>query len=194
MTEDTQVTQDMPTLPPKKKRHWIGWTLLSVLALIVLGIVLGSLGHRGTPVATPQPSASTSAATAPKGQPAIPAASAPAAVAHPSGTFQGNCDYTLGDNPAGSPSTAVATGDILVVNTGNIGTKDKLTITWPQEGFSPLSSTKTVKVAAGQQLDVQFNHPMTSDEVDNLQNYQTNHTDTGCTYQGAMISTFGKAS
>lgn len=163
------------------------------IALFVVGIVIGvGLGGSKPAPLTVTPPASRAAAVV-----AAPASTsaAPVPTASPDGTYQGACDYTLGDNPAGDPGTAVATGDIDTTNTGNIGETIKLTLTWPQQGFSPLSVTKTVKLAAGQESDVQFNHPLTSTEVDNLQSWQLGHAgDSGCTYNGTIVSTFGAVS
>jgi hypothetical protein len=179
-----------PQQPPKKRRN--GRTIALVIGgvfvvLIGLGIVGAALGGSKKPAAASSgggnPAASSQTTSTPP--PPAPAAS-------PDGTYQGACDYTLGDDPAGSPGTAVATGDIQVTNTGNIGTVDRLRITWPQQGYSPLVMHKTIRLAAGASEDVQFHRHLTSTELDNLQNWQTGHNyNDGCTYNTAMISEFG---
>jgi hypothetical protein len=124
-----------------------------------------------------------------------PASSPPAAAPSPSpnGTYQGSCNYDLGSNPAGG--TAVATGDVEVTNTGNVGTVLQVQITWPQEGYAPLSMIKTVKVATGVTKDVPFHMPLTEDQLSNLQNWQLGHDDDdGCTYKSTIINVFGPAS
>lgn len=110
----------------------------------------------------------------------------------PNGTYQGSCAYTLGNNPAGG--TAVATGDVQVTNTGNIGTVVRVKITWPQQGYAPLAMTKRIRLAAGGSQDVQFHRPLTYDQISNLQNWQTGHNyQDGCTYKATIMSTFGQA-
>lgn len=116
----------------------------------------------------------------------------PAPTPSPDGTFQGACDYTLGSDPVNG--TAVATGDVTVTNTGNIGTIDKVSISWPQQGYSPLTMTKTVRVPVGGENDVQFHMPLTSTQLDNLQNWQMGHTSDGCKYNASIIGTFGSVS
>jgi hypothetical protein len=118
-----------------------------------------------------------------------PCATQPAPVASPNGTYQGACDYTLGNDPV--DGTAVATGDIETTNTGNIGEVIQLTLTWPQQGYSPLTQTKSVSLKPGAEQDVQFNMPLTETQISNLQNWQSGHDGTGCTYAGNLTSTFG---
>ena len=183
----------MPPVAPRKRHHYIRWTFAGLAALIVLIAVVSvaaGAGKKGTPAAV-----STQSTSAPATQAASPAQSATpvAAVPSPDGTFTGACDYTLGNDPAGG--TAVATGDITAANTGNIGMTVRLTITWPQQGYSPLRESKTVRVPAGGSQDVQFNMPLTYDQLSNLQNWQLGHAgDTGCTYNGTMTGTYGTAS
>lgn len=109
----------------------------------------------------------------------------------PNGTYQGACDYTLGDNPVGG--TAVATGDVSVTNTGNIGTLVRVKITWPQQGYPSLAMTKKIRLNAGANQDVQFHMPLTYDQISNLQNWQTGHNyQDGCTYKATIMHTFGQ--
>ena len=110
----------------------------------------------------------------------------------PNGTYVGACDYNLGNDPA--DGSAVATGDIQTTNTGNIGITITLTLTWPQQGYSPLSDTKTVKLDPGANQDVQFSMQLTYDQLSNLQNWQSGHIgETGCTYKGTITGTYGVA-
>lgn len=154
-------------------------------AALVAGCQSSSSSTATTQVHTSHPSMAASAS--------VPADTPQAVTPSTSGTYEGACAYTLGDNPSGG--TAVATGDIDVTNTGNIGEVIKLKITWPQQGYSPLADTKTVRLAKGQEQDVQFNHPLTGGQLDNLQNWQTGHGfKDGCTYNGTIVSTFGAAS
>ena len=111
--------------------------------------------------------------------------------ASPNGTYQGACDYTLGNNPVGG--TAVATGDVQVTNTGNIGTIVRVKITWPQQGYPSLAMTRKIRLTAGASQDVQFHMPLTNDQISNLQNWQTGHNyQDGCTYKATIMRTFGQ--
>ncbi|HVT97918.1 MAG TPA: hypothetical protein VHE33_10440 [Acidobacteriaceae bacterium] len=166
-------------------RKFIAPVLIAAGAALVAGCQSSSSSTVAVQADTTRPSMAASAS--------VPADTPQAVTPSTSGTYEGACAYTLGDNPAGG--TAVATGDIDVTNTGNIGEVIKLKISWPQQGFSPLTRTSTVRLAKGQEQDVQFNHPLTSDQLDNLQNWQTSHGfKSGCTYNGTIVSTFGTAS
>jgi hypothetical protein len=152
--------------------------------IVVIAGLAGGTKTAKVPVVTP--------VTAPASS--QPAPTQPAAVVpSPDGTFQGSCNYDLGSDPAGG--TATATGDIDATNTGNIGIVVRLTITWPQEGFSPLKMTRTIRLPKGGEQDVQFHRPLSYDQISRLQDYQTGHGfKDGCTYKGEMTSTFGQAS
>ena len=166
------------------------WAAIGAVALVV--IVVGiSLAVGGGSKAKPVTRAASPATTT-----ASPSTSSPevaAASPQPDGTFQGACDYTLGDSP--STGTADAIGDIDATNTGNVGIVVKLTITWPQEGYSPIKQVKTVRIGYGGEKDVQFHRPLTGTELDRLQSYQLGHggSGDGCTYHGEMTGTFGAA-
>lgn len=109
------------------------------------------------------------------------------------GTYQGACDYTLGNDPVNG--TAVATGDVDVTNTGNITTTYQVTITRPQQGYAPLTMTKSVTIDAGTDNDVQFHMPLTWGQISNLQNWQGGHIgQDGCTYNATATGTSGSAS
>lgn len=149
----------------------IGSGLAATAAVIALGACGSAKAIGSGPAGGPQQAVTSTQPT--------PASS-------PNGTFKGACDYTLGNDPVNG--TAVATGDIEITSTGNTAITVTATLTWPQQGYNPLSQTKTgVQVPAGQTVDVQFNQPLTSGELDNLQNWQTGHMgDTGCTYDVAI--------
>jgi hypothetical protein len=159
-------------------------------AALGIGTAIGSASSSGKTSAAPAPSVVSSPSTAAATQAVTSAAPAP--IPSPDGTFQGACDYTLGDNPSGG--TAVATGDVDVTNTGNIGGVFTVSISWPQQGYDPLKMTKTVKIPAGGENDVQFHMPLTGTQLDNLQNYQTGHDfDSGCKYDATITDTYGAA-
>ncbi|HMH91209.1 MAG TPA: hypothetical protein VK586_09010 [Streptosporangiaceae bacterium] len=182
-------------MPPQKRRHRVGNTFTVLGALAALGIIGGAAGCGGSSAPPSGNGLNSSIAAANASVRASRSAQAAAATPDPKGTYTGSCDYTLGDNPGGNPGTAVATGEVDVVNTGNIGTVDTVTITWPQEGYAPLAMHATVKIAAGATLPVPFHVPLTSAQVDNLQGYQLGHPgEDGCTYGATITDTYGVTS
>lgn len=188
-SDPTTTQTGPPEVPPQKKHHYVRNTVIVAGAAIVAGVAVGVVANAGHKTVFP-PSPPPHNYNTPSSLP--PTTAAPAAVVpSPDGTFQGSCSYDLGSDPVGG--TAVATGDINAVNTGNIGIVTTLTITWPQEGYGPLKSSKTVKIPTGGQQDVQFHMSLTQDQLDRLQNYQLGHSGDGCTYNGTMTDTFGQA-
>jgi hypothetical protein len=172
--------------PPRRKTHRARTAAIisgaAIAGIIAIAVAAGGSNPKPTAVTAPAATHSASQAAAP----AHPQAAAPS----PDGTYQGACNYTLGNDPVGG--TAVATGDVQVMNTGNIGTIVKVSISWPQQGYSPLSMTKTVQVPSGQTNDVQFHRPLSQDQLSNLQNWQTGHGfSDGCTYDATITGTYG---
>jgi|SRR5579859_1481367 len=170
----------------------------SAKVFIVSGIAIGGLitvttvgvaiGHQAGSSSKP---AVVHTVTEPPAVTASPSAS-PFAVPSPSATAQGACGYDLSSDPVNG--TAVATGDVLVNNTGNIGAVIKVTITWPQQGYSPLSMTKTVRIGSGASNDVQFHTGLDMSQLTNLQNWQLGHPGSdGCTYDATITDVFGNA-
>ena len=180
-----EVAPQPPSKPTKKKHRLRNGILIGVGVFVGLGIVAGALSSGKTPASSAGEQGGTTPSTT-----AQTSAPPPAPTPSPNGTYtQGSCSYDLGSDPVNG--TAVATGDVTVKNTGNIGTVIRVRFTWPQEGFSPLVSVHKIRLAAGATTDVQFNHPLTSNEVDALQNYQLGHSDLGCTDNAAIINTYG---
>lgn len=166
----------------KRKIFFAAWIISALVS--VAGCTNSSVG-------TNNAGAVTKSTTSPKPAPPPPA---PAPSPSAGGTYQGACDYTLNDNFQSSVA-AWATGDVEVNNTGNIGTVNRVRITWPQQGFNPLVMVKTVRVGAGGSRDVQFHMALGQQQISNLQNWQLGHNgDSGCTYRVAMIATFGQVS
>jgi len=177
---------------PDKTHHWyrprnvlIGTSAL-IVGIIVAGVATGS-GNDNTPLPHSPPPHNYNT----PGVTATSAAPTPSPTPSPDGKFSGSCDYTLGDNPVGG--TAEFIGEVDLDNTGNIGTIVRVKITWPQEGYSPITRTKTVKVpfgATGQA--VRFHVPASGTEVDRLQSWQNGHDyNDGCTYDGTITDTYG---
>ncbi len=182
MSEDTigfPPYQPPPGQEPRRTHRFRNWVVIPAAGLIglilVIGIVAGIAGGGGKKAAV----VTSASASTPARVTTPPVAVTPS----PDGTFQGSCNYDLGSDPANG--TAQATGDIDAVNTGNIGITVRLTITWPQEGFSPLSMSKTIRLPRNGGQDVQFHRPLSYSQLSRLQDYQTGHDfKDGCTYGG----------
>jgi hypothetical protein len=55
--------------------------------------------------------------------------------------------------------------------------------------------TKRIRLTVGATRDIQFHMPLTSDQITNLQNWQTGHNYVdGCTYKANMTGMFGAVS
>jgi hypothetical protein len=156
-----------------------------IVLLIVIGVAIGAGKTAGTPVAGHTTSAQPAAQH-------TTAAPTPTEVApNPSGTYSGSCDYTLGD----SLSSYHLIGEVDLHNDGNIGTKDHVVITWPQEGAQPVKASRNVRSDAGTRSVVRFKISASSSVIDSLQSWQERHGyKDGCTYKVTMTGTFGTAS
>ena len=161
--------------------------------IAIAAATLAALAAAGCGAAHVTPAASQhSASAAASGGFAAPVTPAPAPAPSPNGTYTGSCDYLLGNSPA--TGTAVAVGEIDLVNTGNIGTVDRVRITWPQEGYAPITAARTVRTAAGATRPVSFRYPLTYNQISALQSWQTGHNyQDGCTYKATITSTYGIA-
>ena len=183
----TRVRVPPPAEPQKRRKgRRVIAEIVGGVVLLFLGVAIGASG-KNTPSSPPAAASSQPAQAAATSAPPTPAP----VTASPNGTYQGACDYTLGDNPVGG--TAVATGDVQVTNTGNIGTIVRVKITWPQQGYPSLAMTRKIRLTAGASQDVQFHMPLTNDQISNLQNWQTGHNyQDGCTYKATIMRTFGQ--
>jgi hypothetical protein len=153
---------------------------------IAAGVVAVGIGACASAAGNTTPSAIGAKPVSTQPAPTFSAHPAPS----PAGTYTGSCDYTIGDDPV--DGTSVAIGEVDIVNTGNIGTVDTVTITWPQEASAPLTKTATVKVGVGVTDPVGFHLPMSYNQITLLQSYQSNHGfEDGCTYKVTITDTFG---
>ena len=184
------MTYSPPLVPqtPQHKRHGvrngclIGGGIVAVALAVVIGIG-AALSGGSKPAGHPAATSTTSA-------PVAPVSAAPP-VTNPKGTYNGSCNYNLGNNG----STYTATGDIQMHNTGNVGIVVRMKITWPQQGYAPLAMTRTVKLATGQHRDVQFHRPLSYTQISNLQSWQSGHSYAdGCTYHAKITDTYGPVS
>jgi hypothetical protein len=132
------------------------------------------------------------------GQPAAAATQAPAPAAAPSpgGTGSGSCNYTLSASVSG---TDWLTAEVDLTNTGNVAAVVRVTVAWPQEGFSPITSTRTVRLPYGATgKPVRFHVSAGSTEsgsnvIENLQSWESGHNypSNDCTYNETFLRTFG---
>ena len=143
-----QTPVHVPPPAQPRKRPKGGRVIAEIVGgvLLFLGVAIGSTG-KTTPSSSPAASSSQPAQTAATSAPPAPTP----VTASPNGTYQGACNYTLGDNPVGG--TAVATGDVQDTNTGNIGTVVRVKITWPQQGYPSLAMTRKIRLTAGASQD-----------------------------------------
>lgn len=102
----------------------------------------------------------------------------------------GTCDYSLSDTMDGRDTF---TAEVHVKNTGNIGIKIRVTASWPQFGFGPLKSNKTVTVPYRKTVTIRFQHPASSEQTLRLQSWQEHHDmKDGCDYKGKILETSGQ--
>lgn len=102
----------------------------------------------------------------------------------------GTCDYSLSDTLGGNDTF---TAEVDVKNTGNIGIKVKVTASWPQFGFGPLTSHRTVTVPFHKTVTVQLRHSASSEQTLRLQSWQEHHDiKDGCKYDGKILETSGQ--
>lgn len=181
-------------------RWFVVGPLFTVPALII-GIAIGASGKNTTvnasnagTVATSTHSASPAASQSPT---AAPTPTLPA-VPNPQANGSGSCSYTLGNSAS---ADNYLTGEIDITNTGNIGVTVKASISWPQEGYSPITVTKTVNVPHGASaMPVSFNYnagniASGSNVIDNLQAWEQGHpgSTNDCTYNITITGTYGAA-
>lgn len=159
---------------------------MTVSRTTAAGVLLAVAGIAAAGCASP-PSTSPVGHTSATHQPATPAGPPNA---DPSGTATGSCDYTLG-----YPGLNHLVGEVDERNTGNVGIRVRVTITWPQEGTRPVRVHRTVKVAKGAMVVARFRKAVDGTVIDQLQSWQERHSNSdGCTYKSVMVSTFGQPS
>lgn len=177
--------------PPPRRRRRTGRTVaITVGAVVAVFIAIVVIGAALT--AKPEHHAARSASPVTSAAPAATTTTPTVAdTPNPDGTYSGSCDYTLSDNfSSGTAGTLV--GEVDLRNTGNIGTVDRVRITWPQEGFAPIARTRTVHVPAGKSMAVRFHVPASQNMIAELQSWQERHNlRDGCTYHAAITGTLG---
>lgn len=95
----------------------------------------------------------------------------PQVVPSTGGTYQGTCS-----------EGRVSTAQVTLHNTGNVGAKVRVTVTW--EGHPAVTATRDIKLAYGASAVVRFRKVVGSSTAELLQG--------GCTYSAVVIGHFGK--
>ncbi len=180
--------QNLPVPQPKSSGRKRGLIVITcIIAVIVIGILLAALGN------TSQHNPGNASGNQPVTAQPVTSEPAPVPTPDPKGTYVGSCDYTLTSDFSGNGYDHLI-GEIDLHNTGNIGTVDKLRITWPQEGYPPIVAKRTVHSKPGEHLAARFHIavPSSGNVITLLQSWQESHgMKDGCTYKVTITDTFG---
>jgi hypothetical protein len=177
-----------PPQGPGRKRHTARNVLLIVsgalAVLIVAGVVGTALsgGHKSPGSAAGTPAKVTTAPSS--------SAPPPPPTPNPAGTITGSCDVSLSSSLYGQN---YLTAEVNADNTGNIGTTVRVHVSWPLQGFAPITQTRTVRVAAGATSQVEFHAAVSQDQVSEFQDEQLAASGSDpCHYGGTMTGTWGQ--
>ncbi len=135
----------------------------------------------------------TAGAAAGTGSAAVPAtpAAAPAPDPSPDGTYSGSCDVSLSDALYGQD---YLTADVNLDNTGNVGTINRVRVSWGQQGFAPITATRTVHVRYHASKTVHLHYAASQEQISRFQDVQlADSNGDGCHYHAATTGTFGAA-
>jgi hypothetical protein len=164
--------------------------------IVITAAAFGVLAIAGCTSTTTAAKTSAVAPATPSSTASATPAATPAPVPSPDGTYTGSCDYILAGSTA---ANSYLVGEVDLTNTGNIGTVNRVRMTWPQEGSPPVAAHHTVRVAAGASKVVRFHVSAGSIDagspvIDQLQSWQSGHGDrNGCTDKVTIIRTYGAA-
>lgn len=130
------------------------------MAVAVAGVLAGSGCHAGAAAGSPAPTSIS-----------IPVHHPPAA-ASPGGTYQGTCHYGK-----------VLSATVILRNTGNVGQKVQVRVTWPQAQHAPASAVQNVRLPVGRTAAVHLRTPATGLAPGIM---------SGCIYHVIVLGTFGR--
>jgi len=130
------------------------------VAAALAGMLAGSGCHAGAAAGKPAPTPIS-----------IPVHRSPAA-ASVGGTYQGTCHYGK-----------VLSATVILHNTGNVGVKVEVRVTWPQAQHAPASAVRKVRLPAGRSAAVQLRTRATGLAPGIL---------SGCIYHVLVLGTFGR--
>ena len=130
------------------------------MAAALAGMLAGSGCHAGAAAGKPAPTPIS-----------IPVHRSPAA-ASVGGTYQGTCHYGK-----------VLSATVILRNTGNVGEKVRVNVTWPQAQHAPASAGRQVRLPAGGTATVRLRAPATGLAPGIL---------SGCVYHVIVLGTFGR--
>lgn len=167
-----------------------------IIGSILIAFVAVGCKDSGKPIANASsspPAVSTPAVSINSESSPTPTYSPPS-VPNASGKWGTNaaCDVSLSMN---GPSYLIAS--VHLKNTGNVGMIAKVKVSWPQEGFNPITRTKTVKVAWHSSKDVNLRVPASMnaspDVIGNFQNVQLGSSKMDvCHYHVAITGNYGQ--
>lgn len=177
----------LPPQGPRRKQHTARNVLLIVTGAMAVLIVLGAVGaalsggHK-----SPGNAAGTAATVTTAPSHSVPA-QPPAP--NPTGTISGSCDVSLSSSIYGQN---YLTAQVNADNTGNIGTIVRVRVSWPLQGFSPITRARNVRVGAGATSQVEFHVAVTQDQVSQFQDEQLSASGADpCHYRGTITGTWG---
>ena len=110
-----------------------------------------------------------------------------AALPDPQGSFDGKCDYLLGDFTEGPGGYKLVAGG-TVENTGNVGILAVVKASWTMLGGEPVTAQRKVKLPRGGTKDVQITSPATQGQIDQHQSAEGK-----CKADVTIVDTYGKA-
>ena len=132
----------------------------AAVAVAVAGVLAGSGCQAGAAAGKPAPTPIS-----------IPVQHPPAA-ASPGGTYQGTCHYGK-----------VLSATVSLRNTGNVGEKVRVSVTWPQAQHAPATAVRQVRLPASRTAAVRLRTRATGLAPGIL---------SGCVYHVVVLGTFGR--
>ena len=130
------------------------------MAVMVAGVLAVSGCHAGAAGGKPAPTPITNPVQH------------PSAAASPGGTYQGTCHYGK-----------VLSATVILRNTGNVGEKVRVSVTWPQAQHAPASAVKQARLPAGRTATVRLRTRATGLAPGIM---------SGCVYHVIVLGTFGR--
>jgi hypothetical protein len=181
-----------PPPAPKKKRRWLRYTIIGVVALTVgVGVLGATLGNSDSPrshvganiVTTTSPTYPSESVTAATDEPTVIPK-----IADPQGRFKGSCDMVLGDFMS-NDAKFVASGSFR--NGGNVGVTVEARVVWYLSDGRTVKKTKTFRVPYHQSRHYGMSVPISQSTVELYQAGEGYFSGDSCKVHGALLDTFG---
>lgn len=109
------------------------------------------------------------------------------ATPNPSGTFDGTCNYLLGNFTEGTEAGYKLVAGGTIENTGNVGVVATARARWTMLGGEPVTQTRKVRLRRGQSKEIQMRVLATQAQIDAHQ-----AADGKCKTDVTIVDTFGK--